>query len=78
MKIRFSIFFSSNLGSEPAFHCLISVENMGAPSQPETRKEQTEERAPPPYSLLADGGLVAESGNVQGTWMYVNKNLFGC
>lgn len=50
------------------------VRNMGASTQPEVRKDQTEEMAPPPYSLLADGGLVAELGNVQGRWIYVNKD----
>ncbi|KAJ5971403.1 UDP-glucuronosyl/UDP-glucosyltransferase [Penicillium vulpinum] len=39
-----------------------------------TGKEEAEESTPPPYSLVADGGLVAESGNVQGDGR-VNVNL---
>ncbi|KAJ5520951.1 UDP-glucuronosyl/UDP-glucosyltransferase [Penicillium fimorum] len=39
---------------------------MRASTLSRTGKERAEESAPPPYSLVADGGLVAESGNVQG------------
>ncbi|CAG8909924.1 unnamed protein product [Penicillium egyptiacum] len=41
-------------------------ENMGASTHSGTGSEQVDESGPPPYSLVADGGLVAESGNVQG------------
>ncbi|KAJ5278347.1 hypothetical protein N7524_004500 [Penicillium chrysogenum] len=39
---------------------------MGASTHAGIGEEQEEGSAPPPYSLVADGGLVAESGNVQG------------
>ncbi|KAJ5153749.1 UDP-glucuronosyl/UDP-glucosyltransferase [Penicillium coprophilum] len=39
---------------------------MGAFKISRYRKERVEETPPPPYSLLADGGLVVESANVQG------------
>ncbi|KAJ5193384.1 hypothetical protein N7449_009526 [Penicillium cf. viridicatum] len=39
---------------------------MGSSTHPGTGKEQAEESAPPAYSLVDDGGLVAETGNVQG------------
>lgn len=48
---------------------------MGAPTQSGTGKEQAEEPAPPPYSLVADGGLVAESGNVQGMAIVVSNDV---
>ncbi|CAG7940237.1 unnamed protein product [Penicillium nalgiovense] len=39
---------------------------MGASAHPGIGEEQVEGPTPPPYSLVEDGGLVAESGNVQG------------
>jgi hypothetical protein len=39
---------------------------MGASTHLGIGEEQVEGSAPPPYSLVEDGGLVAESGNVQG------------
>lgn len=40
---------------------------MGSSTNYESGQEQAEESAPPVYSLVDDGGLVAESGNVQGS-----------
>lgn len=40
---------------------------MGSSTNYGTGQEQAEESAPPVYSLVDDGGLVAESGNVQGS-----------
>lgn len=39
---------------------------MGSSTDSGAGKEQAEE-SPPVYSLVDDGGLVAESGNVQGS-----------
>ncbi|KAJ5511214.1 UDP-glucuronosyl/UDP-glucosyltransferase [Penicillium expansum] len=47
---------------------------MGSSKTTGPGKDQAEESAPPPYSLVADGGLVAESGNVQGDGR-INVNL---
>lgn len=43
---------------------------MGASAHPGIGEEQVEGPTPPPYSLVEDGGLVAESGNVQGRSSY--------
>ena len=39
---------------------------MGSTTDSGAGKEDTESAAPPPYSLVADNGLIEESGNVQG------------
>jgi hypothetical protein len=49
---------------------------MGASTQLGTGNEQAEESGPPPYSLVDDGGgLVAESGNVQGMAIVVSNDV---
>ena len=53
------------------------VRNMGASTHAGIGEEQEEGSAPPPYSLVADGGLVAESGNVQGRSSDEDNDLSG-